>query len=53
MKDITLVCGCLSEFSDFNKRLHDFGQNGYEPINVSQPETTPLGYDMCILLIKK
>ncbi len=53
MKDITLVCGRLSEISDFNKKLHEFGQIGYEPINVYQPETTPLGYDICILLIKK
>ena len=53
MQDITLVCGRLSEVSDFNKRLHDFAQTGYEPIKVDKVEMGPLGYDMCILLIKK
>jgi len=53
MQDITLVCGNVSEISDFNKRLHDFAQIGYEPLNLSQPEPTPIGYDVCILLIKK
>lgn len=38
---------------DFNKRLHDFAQTGYEPINVDKVEMGPLGYDMRILLIKK
>ena len=53
MKDITLVCGRLSEISDFNKKLHDFAQTGYEPIKVNKVEMGPLGYNMCILLIKK
>lgn len=53
MKDITLACGRLSEISDFNKRLSDLAQAGYEPINSSKVEMGPLGYDMCILLLRK
>lgn len=53
MKDITLVCGRLSEISEFNKKLSDHAQIGYEPINLFNVEMGPLGYDVCILLIRK
>lgn len=53
MQDMRLICGRLSEISEYNEKLRNFAQTGYIPVQMSKVDMGPMGYDICVLLTKR